>query len=1047
MAAAPPPKGWKVEYAKSGRASCKICQNAIAKDSLRIAKYVQSYQFDGYMTAWHHMKCILSKPGRLKSLDDIEGVDDIRWEDSQKLKKYVEGGGGKGSVVKEEDEDADGSEDPGSGEYACENAKSGRATCKSCNEKISKGEVRMSTLVDSGRYGKVPAWRHAKCFVKLGWWNEPIEDMPGFDSLTDDDQKSLKDLWKSAGKDYKLAVAAGKGSKRKVDALEDEKKPSASASKAGDGMKGRAGKEPAKRPKTEEGQEPSPKVQKGRKKGNEGARASAAEKKGNKNSSEKEAKGSSDHNSSELDKNLEIQAKAIWSLKDDLKKNVLPSEMRSMLSANDMDVSGTELELRDRCVDAMLFGATGKCPMCSSPIEYRDGQYKCRGFLTAWSKCTFTTREPERKSGRWKIPKDVLEENEFLKQWSEKDRKQTKKNPRILVVHEPVKVEEQKEVKPAKAAKEGPLGGLSVAIAGRLESTQTALRKIIDEAGGIYHSSIIAGTDCVLTREKEVERQQEKLELAQNLNIPVVTEKYLHECIEKGKRLPVDDYLVPVGSKQPSITKVKVKGRSAVHEDSDLQDTSHILEVGNVIYNVTLNMSDLSTGINSYYILQIIEHDQKAVHHLFRKWGRVGSSKIGGQKLEKMGKKHAIDEFRRLFTEKTGNHWQYWENKQDLEKQPGKFYLVDIDYGVDEQAPAQGLVPAGSKSNLDPRVISLLKMIFDVETFRAAMMEFEINLSEMPLGKLSKRHIERGFQVLTEIQDLMNMSNDHPQKEGLMVDASNRFFTLIPSVQPNVIKDERTLKTKIDMLETLRDIEIASELIGSVGDSDEDPIDIHYKKLRCGIDPIPHDSDDFKLVKRYLERTHAPTHKDWQLELEDVFAVDREGEFEKYEPYKKKLENRMLLWHGSRTTNYVGILSQGLRIAPPEAPVTGYMFGKGLYFADLVSKSAQYCFTTKSSPIGLMLLCEVALGKVKEFKGAQYMEKPMNGSNSTKGVGKTAPLQSEFQKWDNDVTVPCGKPVPSGATDTSLLYNEYIVYDTAQVQLRFLLKVKFKHKR
>ena len=31
----------------------------------------------------------------------------------------------------------------------------------------------------------------------------------------------------------------------------------------------------------------------------------------------------------------------------------------------------------------------------------------------------------------------------------------------------------------------------------------------------------------------------------------------------------------------------------------------------------------------------------------------------------------------------------------------------------------------------------------------------------------------------------------------------------------------------------------------------------------------------------------------------------------------------------------VGILSQGLRIAPPEAPVTGYMFGKGVYFADV----------------------------------------------------------------------------------------------------------------
>ncbi|XP_031272132.1 poly [ADP-ribose] polymerase 2-A-like [Pistacia vera] len=47
---------------------------------------------------------------------------------------------------------------------------------------------------------------------------------------------------------------------------------------------------------------------------------------------------------------------------------------------------------------------------------------------------------------------------------------------------------------------------------------------------------------------------------------------------------------------------------------------------------------------------------------------------------------------------------------------------------------------------------------------------------------------------------------------------------------------------------------------------------------------------------------------------------------------------RMLLWHGSWLTNFVGILSQGLRIAHPEAPATGYMVGKGIYFADLVSK-------------------------------------------------------------------------------------------------------------
>lgn len=46
-------------------------------------------------------------------------------------------------------------------------------------------------------------------------------------------------------------------------------------------------------------------------------------------------------------------------------------------------------------------------------------------------------------------------------------------------------------------------------------------------------------------------------------------------------------------------------------------------------------------------------------------------------------------------------------------------------------------------------------------------------------------------------------------------------------------------------------------------------------------------------------------------------------------------------------------------------------FGKGVYFADLVSKSAQYCFTDKNNPVGMMLLSEVALGEVYELTKSQ----------------------------------------------------------------------------
>ena len=72
-------------------------------------------------------------------------------------------------------------------------------------------------------------------------------------------------------------------------------------------------------------------------------------------------------------------------------------------------------------------------------------------------------------------------------------------------------------------------------------------------------------------------------------------------------------------------------------------------------------------------------------------------------------------------------------------------------------------------------------------------------------------------------------------------------------------------------------------------------------------------------------RSH--THNTYTLKVKHVFRAEREGEASKYKG--SALGNRQLLWHGSRLSNWVGILSQGLRIAPPEAPVTGYMFGKG----------------------------------------------------------------------------------------------------------------------
>lgn len=122
------------------------------------------------------------------------------------------------------------------------------------------------------------------------------------------------------------------------------------------------------------------------------------------------------------------------------------------------------------------------------------------------------------------------------------------------------------------------------------------------------------------------------------------------------------------------------------------------------------------------------------------------------------------------------------------------------------------------------------------------------------------------------------------------------------------------------------------------------------------------------------------------------------------------------------------------------------MFGKGIYFADMVSKSANYCCTSKKNPFGLMLLCDVALGKVTERTQADYIEKLPKTFHSVKGVGKTHPDPAEMVTLPHGTNIPLGKPKQIATQSTDLLYNEYIVYDQSQVKIEYLLKMKFNYK-
>nr|GMD41023.1 poly [ADP-ribose] polymerase 1 isoform X1 [Ipomoea batatas] len=300
---ASPHKPWKAEYAKSSRSSCKTCKSPIDKETFRLGKMVQATQIDGVMPTF--------------SADDVEGLESLRWEDQEKVRKYVEGGGCGSSNAPT----------PAAMEYGVETSQTSRATCKHCNEKIMKGEVRISSKAE-GQGARSLAWHHAKCFMEKSPVTQ-VDKLLGWDSLPASDQAVVCSLVKNST----VKVA-------KEEPLQE------STSTAG-----------AKRKKSSNNDQKS-----------------------------KLAKIEPDivTKSSELESQLKAQSKALWALKDDLKKHVSTAELREMLECNDYVSTGSELDLRDRCADGMLFGALSVCPLCSGHLCYSEGKYKCHGYLSPY---------------------------------------------------------------------------------------------------------------------------------------------------------------------------------------------------------------------------------------------------------------------------------------------------------------------------------------------------------------------------------------------------------------------------------------------------------------------------------------------------------------------------------------------------------------------------------------------------------------------------------------------------------------------------------------
>ncbi|GFU18621.1 poly polymerase 2 [Nephila pilipes] len=482
---------------------------------------------------------------------------------------------------------------------------------------------------------------------------------------------------------------------------------------------------------------------------------------------------------------------------------------------------------------------------------------------------------------------------------------------------------------------------------------------------------------------------------------------------------PFDNVMVPVDLECPD------------------RENFHIYCENKTIYSATLNQTNMQNNNNKFYIIQLLEHNKRKLYSVWRRWGRVGQR--GQSELNKYGSSlsEAKVSFEEKFYAKTRNDWS---NLKDFVHVKGKYDLLQMDLFPEQKKKTETNV----QSNLPYKIESLLEMICDQKRMEEIMKEMSYDSSQTPLGKLTLKQVKEGYIALNKVAAVLSSG----KKGSALINACNDFYTKIPHnfgmKVPPVIQTQSEINEKLKMLEALMNITVAMSVLNSESNKIEHPLDKYYRSLDCCIELLNPINPEYMELEKCLKETHGSTHSTYEMEIIDAFKCYKNQEHSSF----KNFGNNLLLWHGSRITNWLGILKEGLRIAPPEAPVSGYMFGKGLYFADVSSKSANYCFATKRKNEGLLLLCEVSVGNQYYLTKAEE-NMPLGlpeESNSVLGKGRFSPSSFRMGSLSSEAKIPCGPLIECPSYEGSLHYNEYIVYDVKQVKMKYIIRIKFNFK-
>lgn len=279
-----------------------------------------------------------------------------------------------------------------------------------------------------------------------------------------------------------------------------------------------------------------------------------------------------------------------------------------------------------------------------------------------------------------------------------------------------------------------------------------------------------------------------------------------------------------------------------------------------------------------------------------------------------------------------------------------------------------------------------------------------------PCGVITKDAIDSARNILLRMSDYIQKKQyDDTKYKGLL----NDYLMLVPQDVGRKL-DPTTIYTSQQDVEKQNDILDSLEVaVGSIVNSAQISTDKVFDVKLARIS----DKQIIDSINQFYYGSKNTIHSCSHLKPVKVYSVSIKTMEERFDTIKNKIGNIKRLWHGTKVSNVLSILKNGLIIPKSNASFcTGRLFGDGVYFSDQSTKSLNYSYGYWSGGSRdnhcFMFLADVAMGKeyIPSNKGSSYF--PVKGYDSTFAIG--------------------GK--------SGVMNNEMIVYDIAQCNLNYLIE-------